>query len=148
MLEQMEDFRAKRSACSLAIRSLGQTEVLSEAWSWLPDRGEGVVVLADRIVRFNSAARSGHLLEADVSVENRTVRLRLIDGTWHAWTWTQEDGDTHLFADVSVISSESGSDGRGGCLTYRRYWTHAEDDGIRVWKPVGARFLGFAERQA
>jgi len=145
MFETMEAFRARRNPCCLGIRSMGPTDELGEAWSWLPDRGEGIVVLADKVARYDPLRRTGLLLEADVSTADATVRLRLIEGSWQAWTWTQSDGDTHLYADTRVLSSESGSDGRGGCLVYRRYWTREEEDGVRVWKPCGARFLGFAE---
>jgi len=147
MIETIESFQARRTSCGLDIRPFGPTDNLAEAWSWLPSDGEGIVVLADKVMRFDSQARTGWLLEADVSSGTSTIRLRMIDGAWRAWTWTQTAGDSHLFADTQVLSSESGSDGQGGCLEYRRYWVREEEDGVKVWKPAGARFVRFVERQ-
>lgn len=131
--------------CSLVVEQVGVTESLEQAWSFLPDRGQGVVVLADRIERFSPGERSGLLVEAEVTVGDETLVLRMDGGrSWRAWRWMERPGESHLYVERDYLSSEPRA--AGSLLKYRQYWSKVPGaDDIQVWRPMGARFCGFME---
>jgi len=126
----------------LTIEPLGSATTIEEAWKLLPAAGSGVVVLADDIVRFDPAKRTGPLLEADVTDGASTVVLRQDGSQWRAWRWVEGPGDSHRYREHEYLSSEA-TDNR--LLIYRQYWERVADDGLMIWTPVGARFCGFKE---
>ncbi len=147
-LRQIESFKKgdlDLGQSGLRVESLGQTDSPQQAWSWLPAKGEGVVVLADRIVRYSSDKSSPLLLEAEVVEGDTTVVIRSTGAGWAGWSWVESSGQTHRTADYRFLSSES--DQSKECHRYRQYWTQDEDEGVPVWRPVGARFLGFGEEE-
>lgn len=139
------------SFTGLSITPLGRAESLEAAWALLPAKGTGVVTLADRITRFDPAARSGLLVEADVAEDaTTTVVLRADGDSWRAWRWTETIGTDHCAVERMYLSTEQAG-GQAPGLVYRQYWTlqprtwEAGDPEVKVWAPIGARFCGFEE---
>lgn len=140
----MQDY--ERGSCSLDVKSLGKARTVEEAWKLLPSSGSGVVVLADRIVRFDPNARSGLLVEAEVYEGSSTTVLRMSGGkVWRAWRWGESEGDSHRYVERAFRSSEPGE--RPPELIYRQYWSRQDEDGVGVWRPIGSRFCGFREEK-
>lgn len=136
----------RHDTCSLAVTPLGTATTLKEAWSFLPSSGEGVLVLADRVVRFSPSLHDGLLLDADVVTGNETVVVRASGAQWKAWKWTESEGDSHRYVEHTFLSSEPSEQRKPPDLLYRQYWEQRDDDGIKVWQPVGSRFCGFQEK--
>lgn len=129
--------------CSLKTELVGEATSLEAAWKLLPDQGEGYVVCADANRRFQTNHRKGLLLEAEVSSGNSTLLLRSHGANWRAWRWAESPGDTHRWVEHTFLSSEpSAAPAR---ILYRQYWTLQDELGLPVWRPVGARFCGFAK---
>ena len=139
--------------CRLDQATAGTASSSAEAWDLLPAGGTGVVTLSDDVVRFSPSHRNSLLVDAEVVLDNSTVILRMDGGTWRAWRWTEEAGDSHCFVEREYRSTERGTLGEPPLLVYRHYWGLEPDSGalepgageIRVWKPLGARFVGFKE---
>ena len=129
--------------CSLTVTALGTAKSLEEAWSMLPQQGEGVVVKADQIVRYSRSGGAGLLLDADVVHGDETTIVRSSGETWSSWRWSEQPGDTHRWVEHTFRSSEGreASDHK-----YRQYWAFQEEGGIKVWRPIGSRFCGFQEK--
>jgi len=147
-LRQIESFKQgdlDLGQSSLKVEALGQTDSPQQAWNWLPAKGEGVVVLADRIVRYSAGKSSPLLLEAEVVEGDTTVVIRSSGGGWAGWSWTESPGQSHRYVDYRFLSSES--EKSKDCHRYRQYWTQVLDEDVPVWRPVGARFVGFGEEQ-
>lgn len=136
----------KVGQCRLEITPLGQVSQLAEAWGLLPEVGEGVVVCADTISRFAPTKRSGLLLEADVADGRQTTVLRSVGQQWMAWRWVESEGDTHRYVEHTFLSSEQskGADH----IIYRQYWALQDDQGLKIWQPIGSRFCGFREAKS
>lgn len=131
--------------CGLEIHPLGQTQAVETAWSWLPEGGQGVVVLADRIQRYRSGDHSPLLLEAEVVMNTATTVIRQSGIGWAGWRWVEQiTGNTHRYVEHVFRSSEPNAT-EGQNLIYRQYWqlqsTGADD--VPVWTPIGSRFCGF-----
>jgi hypothetical protein len=131
--------------CALTTILVGEASTLEEAWALLPASGEGVLLLADRVCRFDPGQRAGLLLEADVAEASSTTLLRQSGTGWKAWRWTEGPGDSHQYSEQLYLSSEPGED--PARLVYRQYWGQAKDDGIDVWTPLGSRFCGFERKR-
>ncbi len=130
--------------CSLTIAKIESAGTLEEAWKILPDEGTGVVVLSDRIVRYDPKKRNGLLVDAEVVKDNVTTILRSRGLQWQAWTWEEDAGDSHRYVEFRFLSSEPGK--KPPDQLYRQYWTKTpSDDGVEVWQPIGSRFCGFQE---
>jgi hypothetical protein len=145
LLENSGQEAPLHSPCALTVDRLGVTPTLEDAWRWLPTSGQGIVVLADRVTRFEPGRHEGLLVEADVADGGTTTVIRLVGAEWHAWRWSEGAGDSHLAVDAMYMSSEPAPAGAAPHLRYRTYWTQVADDGIAVWQPCGARFAGFAQ---
>ncbi len=130
--------------CSLKRERTGSTSKQEEAWRFLPSDGQGVVVLSDAVRRFKPGVSEGLLVEADVTQGSMTTLVRMSPDGWQAWQWRETDGSSHCYVERDYLSSEPSRDAPS-LLRYRHYWTLEEDDGIRVWHPVGSRFCGFVE---
>lgn len=131
--------------CNLEFVSSRFVESLDEAWKLVPDDGSGVIVLADLVRRHDPGDKTGFLLEADVVVGDQTVVVRTTGEGWKAWTWRQSSGNSHRWVEYRLRSTEPAPGRRSPDQFYRQYWGQVEDDGLQVWKPVGCRFVGFAE---
>lgn len=140
----VENGDLREGTCDLEITPLPDASTVAEAWSRLPAEGCGVVVLSDRIARFDPTRREGLLVEAEVMNDQTTTIIRMDGGVWRAWRWVEKSGTSHRYVERDFRSSEPVVDPPH--LTYRHYWSLQDDDyGIKVWRPVGARFCGFQE---
>jgi hypothetical protein len=137
------------SSCGLEIDGPRQAETLQEAWALLPAAGEGWVCLADAVGHFDPARRDGLLLHAEVVSGEATTILRLDDGLWRAWTYRETRGPEEAYRRVVklLLSSAPSASGEPPRMRYATYWKRVEDDGLRIWAPVAARFLGWAARE-
>ena len=145
-LKNIPSFKARDltlGETALTVTSLGKTEDAATAWAWLPSGGEGVVVFADRICRFEQHLKPALLLDAEVSEGDSTVVIRASAGSWYGWRWSESPGKSHRFVDHTFESSERRE--RTPYHQYRQYWHPVKEDDIPVWRPVGARFLGFLQ---
>lgn len=138
---EKEDYPA--GEVSLTVTSLGCATDASTAWAWLPPTGKGVVIFANRICRFESSLKPDLLLDAEVCDGNSTVIIRSSGDGWLGWRWSEAPGNSHRYVDHTFESSESRS--RQPHHRYRQYWHQVEEDGIAIWRPCGARFVGFKE---
>lgn len=133
--------------CSLQCSPAGTASTPEEAWRLLPARGQGVVVLADRILDLESSAREGLIVEAEAFEPGCTTVLRMDGGVWRAWRWAESAGDSHRYVERRYRSSRPVAQGEPPHLVYRHYWTRVEDPGLEppvaVWQPIGARLVGF-----
>lgn len=127
----------------LSVTPLGTATTLAEAWAFLPNQGEGVLVCADSIRRFSPAEREGLLLDADVVTGSETVVVRSSGPEWKAWKWAEQGEEEHRYVEFSFLSSEPGD--KPARSRYRQYWRRQDENGIKVWQPIGARFCGFEE---
>jgi hypothetical protein len=132
-----------QGATSLTVTPLGCAPDASTAWSWLPPKGKGVVIFADRICRFEANLKPDLLLDAEVCEGSSTVVIRASGGGWLGWRWSESAGDSHRYVDHTFESSEHRD--RHPYHRYRQYWHQVEEDGIAIWRPFGARFIGFKE---
>lgn len=143
------DLRVGR--CRLEQAFAGTAVSSTEAWALLPAGGSGMVTLSDEIVRFDPRHRNRLIVDAEVTEGDSTVVLRMDGTTWRAWRWTESAGDSHYFVEREYRSTEPVPSGEPSLLVYRHYWALEPDSGaiapgtqdLRVWKPVGARFVGF-----
>jgi len=138
------------AACQLVVEPLGTADDAATAWGWLPADGEGVVVLTDKVTRYDASTRPSRLLSAEVAQGNTTWVVRLVGGHYQGWRWAEspaspdQGGQLPQYRVVrrSYLSSER-PDGRGDHHLYSHYWRLVDDEGIQVYKPCGARFAGF-----
>lgn len=129
--------------CHLEVSS-SRYDSIAAVWAALPAGGSGYVVFADAVETLPLRSRSGEpFLEAEVSEGRSTIRVQLRDGAWHAWTWRESDGTSHEYVEEHFATPNNTP--QGGAR-YRTYWTRQDaGDGVLVWQPVGARFVGFGE---
>lgn len=128
--------------CGLTVQFLGEVNEIAAAWKLLPETGEGVVVCADSVRRYDPSQRTGLLLDAEVVNDSATTILRSLGASWKAWRWSETSGSSHRYVEHIFLSSEPGRKALN--QIYRQYWARQEESGIQVWRPLGARFCGFA----
>lgn len=133
----------KWGTCALKIEPLLTADTLESAWALLPNKGEGVVVCAGEIRRYNPGQSTGLLLDADVVNDRETVMVRSSGQRWLGWRWSETDGTSHRYVEHTFLSSEPGP--RPPHLVYRQYWVRDTDDELAIWRPIGSRFCGFQE---
>jgi hypothetical protein len=142
-LEELGHAAAATGECALAVEKVGTVETLADVWRLLPAQGEGIVVLADRVTRFNGTTRESLLLEADVVTGDATLVVRARGQVWDVWRWQESVGSSYRYVEMAYLSTEHGIAGEGSRLRYRAYWQKVPDDGLWVWQPLGSRFCGF-----
>lgn len=72
----------------------------------------------------------------------RSVHLRRHNGVWTLTTLTEHDeGDDVRFVE-SFLATE-----KGRTLRYHTWWRRVAEDGVGVWRPHVARFVGFGTEE-
>lgn len=133
--------------CSLEVEGPREAHSPEDAWNLLPTGGEGWISLVSELRVYEPGRREGTIVQAEVADGSDTVVLRYEDGVWRAWTWREKQGDSHRVVRRVFLSTVPGRDERFRTIRYGTYWKKVEDeDHVKVWQPVGSRFLGWEGR--
>lgn len=79
------------------------------------------------------------LVDAELVGDDQTVVVRRNGATWNVWIWRESAGKSHRVVHEHFVSTAPGR----GTMRYATYWTPLESNGVHVWTPVGARFVGW-----
>lgn len=101
--------------------------------------GQGWVCTTDRVTRYDGGLVKGWVLCAEVATPGESLHVRQHGDGWALYRLVEEAGEEHLAGDQAFLSTE-----RPGRMVYRTYWHKAEVDGIGVWEPFAARFVGWS----
>ncbi len=81
------------------------------------------------------------VLSAEWTVgDMESIHLRRQDDQLYLWAYCEGNGQDSLWKDELFVSTE-----RPLTLRYRTYWQLKESEGLEVWQPAFARFLGWGK---
>lgn len=83
-------------------------------------------------------ASAGTPLHGEVALGDRSLLLRYANGVWRFWMLHEVPSGNDLRFDESYLSTEGKLR-----MAYRVYWRTTEVDGIAVYRPFAARFVGW-----
>jgi hypothetical protein len=93
--------------------------------------------------RFGDALPASRLLSAEVHHGDRSVHIRHHGDHW-SWTslFARPEGDQR-WSDVEFLSTVDGA--HPPRMRYERWYRREALDGVSVWVPFAARFIGWSE---
>jgi hypothetical protein len=138
----------KLQTCGLEVKPLGTFADAAQVVALLQGGSAGWYTTATAVLDYVDGV-TGWVLDAEVAFADRTVVVRHDGGQWGVWEWRETPGTTHRCEDELFATTAPSRTG----MRYRTYWVPRAESGsgapagagtmIDVWRPVGARFLGW-----
>lgn len=105
-------------------------------------KGQGWILLPSQVSRWDGGDwPKGPILAAEIAQGEHSLHIRPWGGGWRMWIYSDKHEGDDRCLDESFLSTEGSNQ-----LLYRVYWKLAPgDDGIQVYRPYAARFLGWGD---